>query len=404
MNRILRTLGLALAALTAFCAVAVGNAEATEFHSELSTTFLSGSSGEIVVTTPAGAMKCKKSNLNGTQSGRSASTLSISPTIAECSFFGQAMPVAANGCTFEIAASGHLSIACPAGKKIVFSMPSGNCSWEIGAQKPTTDTVGIANRGTGTSRSEEWAFGLNGITYTDVGPGTLCGSQGVHEGASGLSITGNYTVRGYANASFTEQSGIWASSEDGLYLTGAGSEEEANQPKIAAEQYPATVSGSQSTELKFTTAAGRVKCKSVTFGAGQLSGPTAQLSLSTTYGSCTAFGQTATISMNSCHYSLSVANAGPPYVGSLQLACSVEGDGIVVSVPSGNCSLKIPAQSIASLSLATTGSGFERHVTAGLAGEGSAYTVSGPGTICGVAGSHSDGTTTGGIDLSATAP
>jgi hypothetical protein len=260
--------------------------------------------------------------------------------------------------------------------------------------------VNFANEGSGSSRSETWTPQLSGIKYTVAGPGGTCGALGTYEGAQGAAITGSYLMKGYKNLAHTEQVGTWVSAATGLFLTGNGSAE--NPSRLAAENYPAAISGQQGTSLlTFTTAGGKWKCKKADLN-GELAGASAELSLDAAYDGCTAFGQNATVTMNSCHYVLHVANAASPYSGSLELACSKAGDAITVNVATGNCSLTVPAQTVGGLTLENAGAGTGAYVGVTVAGEGLAYGVTGPGTVCGVAGSHTDGKLSGAFELRAT--
>lgn len=126
-------------------------------------------------------------------------------------------------------------------------------------------------------------------------------------------------------------------------LFGAAS---ASAGQFRAPSYPASLSGETygipSIELKTET--GTSKCTQVT-PSGTLSEASSSLSVTPSYSGCKAFGVGgSTFLSNSCHYVLHSLNEKHPYTGSVDIACSKEGDAIEI-VPNGlNCRVRIPAQ------------------------------------------------------------
>jgi len=196
--------------------------------------------------------------------------------------------------------------------------------------------------------------------------------------------------------------GVHVTQPRGLYLTGKESAEEANQPKFAAEEYPEAIEGDQSASNKhmLTVAGGRrlENCDHVGL-LSTITGATNQLALNVEYSGCTAniLGAVlpATMQSNSCYYVLHAQNAGPPYTGSLDIACAKEGDAMEMkvykegTVPSEGisvCTFKFGAQSLATpgIALSNTGAGAGRGVVTAFNQSGIGYTrAQGTLSVCG---------------------
>ena len=181
--------------------------------------------------------------------------------------------------------------------------------------------------------------------------------------------------------------------EDGLYLTGEQSAEEAKQPKLNAERYAAKVIGVQDAsythELEFNV--GALECGQITT-TGLLSSASKSLNMGAAYGDCFVNGLLGTtVQMNSCRYEFDVLNATPLYSGSASIVCN-KGDAIVLSIAAyaGECVITIPSQSgLVGLTFANTGSGKSRQVKQTFNLTGITYSISG---ACGKApGTFTDG-------------
>ncbi|HEY1853020.1 MAG TPA: hypothetical protein VGG40_00405 [Solirubrobacterales bacterium] len=152
------------------------------------------------------------------------------------------------------------------------------------------------------------------------------------------------------------------------------------------------VYGQQGTANVLTTAAGNIQCKSTSFSAtatGTGSGfewTTSPLLLTPAYSSCTAFGKAATVSPNGCSFSLTNSSG---FAGEAELSCE-GGTTLTISVPSGNCSVVLEAQTpkVPSVGYASEGSGTSRNVTLTWKLSQIKYTVFGPGASCGTAGTY----------------
>lgn len=139
----------------------------------------------------------------------------------------------------------------------------------------------------------------------------------------------------------------------GLYMAGEESEKEADQPRIATTETGKFMGGEVSPQAPFTVLetpkTGAVVCQEGGFYGGQISPsePKQSFYLSALYGfsECELEGLSTTVKMNGCRYAYSIANAGPPYVGSVDEIECAAGKGIE-AVVTGYCTLKIPGQSL----------------------------------------------------------
>lgn len=158
-------------------------------------------------------------------------------------------------------------------------------------------------------------------------------------------------------------------------------------PRLDAESYPVSLAGEGG--ASFATSFGNFECGESSFSAS-MSEAARQLPLSVTYSGCSAGeGQLgASVDMNSCHYTLDVDNAGPPYAGSFRVACDVGGDAIEFKADEGGaraCTAKVGPQTAHGLQLANIGEGPHRGVGVGGVAEGVEYEVEGPGCGAGPA-------------------
>jgi hypothetical protein len=98
-----------------------------------------------------------------------------------------------------------------------------------------------------------------------------------------------------------------------------------------------------------------------------------------------------------------VSAGGPPYSGTAEIVCAKEGDKVeIVPMLFGSpvCHVYIPPQTIGTEAYETVGSGASRYIVATANGEGLEYSPSGGGGLCGVVGTHHDGTFKGEFELS----
>jgi hypothetical protein len=187
----------------------------------------------------------------------------------------------------------------------------------------------------------------------------------------------------------------------GLFLAGEKSEEVAKQPRIEAEKYTASITGTGLTNFSFNGQWGAYVCTGVQL-FGSASSATKELALTSFFAGCTYKGFGTTIMMNGCTFKLHVLNAGPPYTGSYDVICP-PGQGIVAN-GGGRCTLKIPGQTgIEGISLENVGKGSERYIYATFNLTGMTYTqTQGTGLGKCTSGEFTDGTYTGEMKFTAT--
>jgi hypothetical protein len=185
---------LLLPALIALLATAalVSSASAAEFHSEGENTTIQGTQVNIHVWKfTAGEVTCPKTTVSGTQTSKTASSITFTPTATEChiNFFGSKVSATVNfnGCDYRVYASGLTDIVCPAGKTIVIS--SAGCTIEIGAQNGLK-SVSFANTG-GLRRIWHFIKNIAAIIYHHAGftCGTGSGTTGTESGTT--TVEGN---------------------------------------------------------------------------------------------------------------------------------------------------------------------------------------------------------------------
>ena len=113
---------------------------------------------------------------------------------------------------------------------------------------------------------------------------------------------------------------------NGLFLAGTGGG--SPQPQIQSELYPNATTSSPSTFSFSAEASQTLNCVSTSV-QGEITGVTTQLALAPTFGECTqmigAQPLPAKVFMNGCNLPLDVLNAGPPYTGTLGIACGGAG-------------------------------------------------------------------------------
>lgn len=155
MIRNLKVLGLALVAMLAMTAVGASAASAAEFHSEGSSTILTGTQeGTDVFSTTGGTVECDTATYVGSQSGTTTTTSSATPTYSNCTAFGFASAnINTNGCEYVFHNNGTVDIAdCNSSNGIIVTASL------FGTQKCKVTVVPQT--------------GINGITYTNVGSGS----------------------------------------------------------------------------------------------------------------------------------------------------------------------------------------------------------------------------------------
>jgi hypothetical protein len=385
--KITRTVGLAaVVALALTALVSVTSASAAGFMAERYPAFFAGTQiTQTELNTTVGNQKCIGLELSGQLSGANQA-LPLSATDGSCSLGKMKM----NGCKFILhpgaagVGSGTFDIG-PMGCGPITAVTG--C--EIAIPSQTGLAANFSNELTGSKAQIVFHAETSALKYTEL----FCYKKTYTTGG----LVGSWLVKGYEDAAHLKQSGVHVTaSRDGLYIAGKKSEEKTSQPRFEAETYPAAVFGAQTSAFKIGTSNGNIKCTAIQY-SGEALATSADLSVVPDFSGCVANGQASTVAMNSCHYAVHVANEGPPYAGSLALACSKEGDGMTVSVgfPTVECTLTFPAQTMAAVTLETVGSGVNRSVIATPTGSAIKYT--GSGGSCALSGEN--GTLSGAFEL-----
>lgn len=133
---------------------------------------------------------------------------------------------------------------------------------------------------------------------------------------------------------------------DGIFITGEESAEESSQPRIEAPSYPEFLWGATEPGIAwslFEKNGLSADCETALFSGGDIAAATQEVALELlALSNCEFFGEYAAVSMNGCEYVYEIENAGPPYVGSVDIACAA---GKKIEISTTACSVKIPAQS-----------------------------------------------------------
>jgi hypothetical protein len=403
MKSTIRRLGsvaVVLAALAAFPAMAL----ATEagFESEIQHTYLSGGH-RLLLTAGIAQEECLSKNETSLMEERQVASISLT----ESYLCGpkQESELKMNGCAFQMYPGTDSFAVGPSGcGPIDAPLDRGLCRVSIGAQTAGFPAT-FSNQGSGTTRSVN--IGMNSgskVKYT-VTQGNECGEKGKTFENLSIESIGTWTEIGREGPSEAyPQVGILARylASDGLFMKSAGSEASLN-----AQIYSATVTtsptGKSTMVFKGGTKNAEAVCKTAQFASTTLGGPVHGEELTPTYGQCTFTSLGATVSMNSCHYSLTEFKGLAAFRGKGSVSCTKEGDAIEVRYNSFECTVKIPPQSLGeSLTLTNEGSGSTEKVNAHLSASGVQYTDI--GSVCGSIGlPKSPGSgTDGSIDLNVT--
>jgi len=259
----------------------------------------------------------------------------------------------------------------------------GGCPWiEIPSQTKRKAT--FKNTGSGTTRAVTISPNVSNLKYSES-----CGKSYENGG-----YNGSWNVEAFKGG---KQTGLWIAS------TLEEECEVAGEPVgfhilengwFDGECYPVTISGQQTGEHVMTTAAGSIKCKNAQFNSSLIE-PSASLSVTPAYSSCTAFGLPGTIKPNSCSYVFHVTTVGPPATGTVDVSCTKEGDKIEIIANKltggARCTLSVSPQSgIAGIGFTNVGTGHEQGLSISLKASGIKYSVSGGSGFCGSEGSHED--------------
>jgi hypothetical protein len=174
---------------------------------------------------------------------------------------------------------------------------------------------------------------------------------------------------------------------------------------LEAEEYPTDLVGQLTKEHRFLLKEGgsTLSCDGAGLTSLLASADTA-LDVDAGYTKCANFiGQQLVVNMNSCSYVFHVANVGPPYSGTAEVACSTPGDAIqfVANPEKPVCIYELLPQELGTATFSTEDSLNARRVTAEVEGTGITYTRTYNGFFCPNAsstGGFSGGFSLGGVE------
>jgi hypothetical protein len=341
----------------------------------------------------SGVVKCAVVALSVVNPGP-VNAFSATPAYSGCKAFNASATATPNSCQYGFTVQnanapymGTFEISCgKEGDGIKFAPTGIDCQVSIPAQSLAAS---FENQGTGNSRTISASISTATLKYTEAG--SQCAAAGVHTDGS---LAGSIIFKGASGGSPVGMFLAGVQSK-GLRMAGSESAEPAAQPRFEAGAYSAVLGGEQTATHTVMVTNGTIKCVAAGF-AGSSPAVSSEVSMTPSYSGCKAFGSNANVSLSSCQYAFKVQNAGPPYVGTLNIVCSKEGDAIKV-VPTGvNCQVSIPPQSV-SVSYENAGSGPTGVVKASIGT--SVLTYAEAGSECASPGTHASGSFSGGVAI-----
>jgi hypothetical protein len=205
MTRNLKVLGLAVVAMLTTGVLAT-SASAAEFHSEISgTTTIEGSqAGTNTIVTDSGTFHCTTVTFSGSQTGSTASDVTLTPSYSGCrstGFIEANVTIDVNGCKYTLGSTGNIQITGCTNTNHTIVVTAPFCKIEIGEAQ--ISPVDFVNEGSAKTRDIKVVSTIGNITYREVGIGCA------HDGSitTGGSYTGAITFKG--KNSTNEQVGIW---------------------------------------------------------------------------------------------------------------------------------------------------------------------------------------------------
>jgi hypothetical protein len=225
MKRNLKTLGLALAAVFAFSAVAASAASAHYvFTPGANPAIVTGSqiggkaTNFFQITSTGAKVECEHADYIGTTEGLEVNEVKVHPTYTECSALGSfAATIDTKGCDYlltgetDLEEHGKVHVICNAGKSIQITIPSINCTLKVHEQTPTEGGLKYNNIA-GSPGDIEAIATVKGVTYERVGTGVLCAAGASSEGNDG-DLTSKITIKSFndngctGNFNLTEEEG-----------------------------------------------------------------------------------------------------------------------------------------------------------------------------------------------------
>jgi hypothetical protein len=206
MIRNLKALLLASMALAALSAVSASAASATSFNSEATNTIIKGTgdgtgkTAHQVFDAAGGTVTCNDVHLTGTQTGTTATVITLTAEFTTCTFLGQAATVKMEACDFRFHASGDVDVHDDSGL-------SGNCKHHeqgikitipgctvIVPEQTGLKSVKYHNITVGGKSAVTAEANVSGITYDSTG--AACPKQPAGTYADGTFTTGNAIITG----------------------------------------------------------------------------------------------------------------------------------------------------------------------------------------------------------------
>jgi hypothetical protein len=191
----------ALSALSASAAVA-----APLFHAESEPVTFKGSSSDNVFVTNAGEVACSTSSFAGTNTTKTSTTVTLTPTYSGCKAFGfLGATVEPHGCDYtfhlvegSIPPTATVDVNCTGTNEITIS--STGCVVHVPPQTGLKHVV-FESLGSKATRTIKANVTITGIKYTAT-PGCLNAGTGTNG-----TYTGTVTLSGFTSAGL--QQGIW---------------------------------------------------------------------------------------------------------------------------------------------------------------------------------------------------
>ncbi|HEU5253084.1 MAG TPA: hypothetical protein VFU16_07155 [Solirubrobacterales bacterium] len=166
----------------------------------------------------------------------------------------------------------------------------------------------------------------------------------------------------------------------------------ASASQFRAQQYPATITGTQGATQKLVLNGTTIKCNNPT-GTATASAASSTLALSPSYSGCTLGGLNANFVSNGCQLIYTSISESAPLTGTLGVSCEA---GAAIEIKQGTCVVSIPTQSgVGGVEFTNAGTGSTRTITATYNITALSYS-GGSGCPASLKGSYSNGTLTGG--------
>jgi hypothetical protein len=208
MKRNLKTLGLALAAVFAFSAVAASAASAHYvFTPGANPAVITGSQiggkaeNFFEITSRGTKVACTGASYIGTTEGSEPTEVKVHPTYTGCEAFGIAATVDTAGCDYlltgetDLEEHGKVHVICNAGAMIKITIPSISCTLKVHEQTPTEGGITYHNIA-GPPADIEATATVKGVTYEREGNGVLCAAGAPSEG-NDSDLTGKITIKSF---------------------------------------------------------------------------------------------------------------------------------------------------------------------------------------------------------------